>query len=112
MKTIDCPTGLGLTPNQAFCVRVIAELTRLEGRPPDRAAIAEELCIRPSGVTALLARIGERGWLKKGRRLYEPVLLRELPPLEDFEFELTELGWEMHPSLGEEPPGERQGEPT
>jgi hypothetical protein len=80
---------IGLTPAQAYLVRVIAEFGATEGRPPTYREAARELGCGLSAIAGMTKGARERGWMAPGPALK---LLRGLPPLEERAIELTEAG--------------------
>lgn len=86
--------SLPLTRRMLDCARVIAELTKLEGRPPSIAEIGAELDARASNVKRLLDCLAERGWIARRppNKPRSTVLLKQPPPPEEFPVALTALG--------------------
>jgi len=86
---------MSLTPSQIICARCIAELTEHFGRPPRITELSDELDMAVGGVSGLLDRLADRGWLaphKYGRRA--PLVLLAIPPaLPEPAFELLPNAW-------------------
>ncbi|WP_221938825.1 LexA family transcriptional regulator [Mycobacterium sp. KBS0706] len=58
--------GMGLTPNQADCMRVIQELMDLSGVCPSYQELADELDLRSKGaIHRLITKLIERGHLRR-----------------------------------------------
>ena len=86
--TDPAPPRFSLTVAQADCVRVIAELNDLLGRPPTYREVAHELCVEKGAAHALAAGARERGWLADGAL----VALHVPPAVEDCDIEITAAG--------------------
>lgn len=89
----DAP-GFGLTPTQASVLRVIQELTALDGCSPTYEQIARECGFSSkSNVAYTIKLLIDRGHLAHlPRQSRSLVVLREIPALPDFEFEVTAAG--------------------
>lgn len=60
------PARMGLTPNQADCMRVIQELMDQSGVCPSYQELADELDLRSKGaIHRLITRLIERGYLRR-----------------------------------------------
>lgn len=85
---------LGLTPMQADCARVIAELTGADDVAPTYDEIANELGLSSRGRVAFLVdELCTRGWAIRGKgrsRSVRMLAVPELPP--EPALELTETG--------------------
>ena len=88
-----------LTPTQAHCARIYAELWGVLGRQPSLREVARELCGSRNAAQDLIRQLARRGWLvrvfgqdSQGVHGWSWRLTREPPPLPTYAVELTPLG--------------------
>ena len=88
-----------LTPTQAHCARIYAELWTVLGRQPSIQEVADELCTIKNTAYYLIGQLLARGWLvrffgqdSRGVHGWSWRLTREPPPLPTYAVEITPLG--------------------
>ncbi len=91
------PAGMGLTPNQADCMRVIQELMDQSGVCPSYQELADELDLRSKGaIHRLITKLIERGYLRR-----QPHHCRALEILRRVPLNLTEPTFVLSADLAE-----------
>ena len=85
----------GLTRGQLDCLRIVKELMdAAAGVAPSLSEIREEMDLRSrSGVCRYLDALRDRGYIRRLPHMARAIeILRDPPPFEEFEVELTTVG--------------------